>query len=571
MVSLLLTGVLTTLPGSTVGVLRFRFLPFLALCLAAGAGCAAVREGNSPRADASADTGVPSPFDSGLSEVPPFNGNSNTDAGAVKPPLGNRVVMHGSLPGGVADVFGGAAISTAQGPALVYPTPDTMFPPNIAKILFQWTDPAGNAFRMRFSVGQTTLDVYTDGTDPTCAKAATGGRCWESASDTLMPYLEGAAGGKIDLQITSIDAAAPTTARQSATYSFRVSRNPVPGAIYYWSTTAQGIRKGTLDGRDAADYLTPPGAKGQCVACHTLSRSGKRLSVALPGDLLGLADVVMAPPPLTFGPSSQGFPGQNIQASWATFSPDESKIVVAGQGTLTLRDAATAVAIGPPIALPPGMTGSMPDWAPDGKHLVFAASMGAPTARLARHLQGSSIAWLSVNGTSFSGLEVIAPSKGVVSTTCVGQESFANPMFSPDSRWLAFSRGDCESEADPSAEIVLAAAAPNAALVSLTRANTRVAGQTLARLQNGMPTWAPSRDPDIGWVAFTSTRDYGVVLKQGSAHGAGQRQLWIAAIDFSQIGKGDPSFPAFRLPAQDLTENNHRPFWTVDVLPVIVQ
>jgi hypothetical protein len=44
-------------------------------------------------------------------------------------------------------------------------------------------------------------------------------------------------------------------------------------------------------------------------------------------------------------------------------------------------------------------------------------------------------------------------------------------------------------------------------------------------------------------------------------------QLWIAAIDWSQIGKGDPSFPAFRLPAQDLDENNHRPFWTVDVLP----
>jgi hypothetical protein len=143
-------------------------------------------------------------------------------------------------------------------------------------------------------------------------------------------------------------------------------------------------------------------------------------------------------------------------------------------------------------------------------------------------------------------------------------------MFSPDSRWLAFSRGDCESEADASAEIFLAPAARNATLVSLTRANTRVGGQTLARLQNGMPTWAPSRDPAIGWVAFTSTRDYGVVLRQGSAIGAGQRQLWIAAIDFTRIGNGDPSYPAFRLPAQDLAENNHRPFWTVDVLPVIV-
>jgi hypothetical protein len=542
----------------------------LLACLAAGGACAAVRNapGQGQPADGAADASNLSPADSRL---PPVVSNADAGAGSDLPPLGNRAVMQGSLPGDVARVFDGAATSLAQGPTLMYPAPDTMFPPNIAKILFQWTTATGNAFRLHFSAGPRSLDVYTDGVDATCAKAATGGKCWQSASDTLMPYLEAAAGDKIDLQITSVDTSAPAAAWQSEMYSFRVAKTRVAGAIYYWSTTAQGIRKGTLDGRDAADYLTPPGAKGQCVACHTLSRSGKRLSVALPGDLLGLADVVPAPPPLTFGPSSQGFPGQNIEASWTTFSPDESKIVVAGQGALMLRDAATAAAIGSPIALPSGMTGSMPDWAPDGRHLVFAASMGAPIARLARHLQGSSIAWLSVSGTTFSGLETIAQSKGVVSAACVGQESYANPMFSPDSRWLAFSRGDCESEGDASAEIVLAAAEKNAVQVSLTRANTRVGAETLSRLQNGMPTWAPSRDPDIGWVAFTSARDYGVVLKQGSAIGAGQRQLWIAAIDFAQIGKGDPSYPAFRLPAQDLTENNHRPFWTVDVLPVIVQ
>jgi hypothetical protein len=166
----------------------------------------------------------------------------------------------------------------------------------------------------------------------------------------------------------------------------------------------------------------------------------------------------------------------------------------------------------------------------------------------------------------FSGLEVIAQSKGVVSSTCVGKESYANPMFSPDSKWLAFSRGDCESEADPSAEVILTAAAPNAPQRQLVRANTRVGDKTVSRLQNGMPTWAPSHDPDIGWIAFTSTRDYGLVLTQGSKIGAEKRQLWIAAIDFNQI-EGDASYPAFRLPAQDLTENNHRPFWTVDVLP----
>src|SRR5690349_21321917 len=159
-----------------------------------------------------------------------------------------------------------------------------------------------------------------------------------------MPYLEGAAGGTLRFDIASMNSAAPATFSKSAVYEVRVAPHRVGGAIYYWSTTVQGVRRGTLDGRDAADYLTPPEAKGECVACHTLSRSGKRLSIALPGDLLGLVDVVDTVPPVTFGPSTQGFPGENIAASWATFSPDDSKIVVAGQGVLSLRDSKTAIA-----------------------------------------------------------------------------------------------------------------------------------------------------------------------------------------------------------------------------------
>jgi hypothetical protein len=506
---------------------------------------------------------VPPAGDAGPTVITPIA----TDAGGtpVKPPLGNSVVLRGTLPAGVEGLFANAKPGSGPGPVLAYPAPDTMFPPNIARILFQWSAPSGNVFRVHFDTGKGTLDVYTDGVDATCAKAETGVKCWESAADTLMPYLDVASGTKVDFQIAALDPATSTVSK-SPTYSVRVAPHRVGGAIYYWSTTVQGVRRGTLDGRDAGDYLTPPVARGQCVACHTLSRSGKRLSISLPGDLLGLLDVVQTVPTVSFGPASQGFPGQNLAASWATFSPDDSKIVIAGQGVLSLRDSTTAQAIGAPIALPAGMTGSMPDWAPDGKHLVFAASVDATTERVARHLQGSSIAWLTVDGTTFSGLEVIAQSKGVVSSTCVGKESYANPMFSPDSKWLAFSRGDCESEADPSAEVILTAAAANAPQRQLVRANTRVGDKTVSRLQNGMPTWAPSHDPDIGWIAFTSTRDYGLVLTQGSKIGAEMRQLWIAAIDFNQAD-GDPSYPAFRLSAQDLTENNHRPFWTVDVLP----
>jgi hypothetical protein len=66
------------------------------------------------------------------------------------------------------------------------------------------------------------------------------------------------------------------------------------------------------------------------------------------------------------------------------------------------------------------------------------------------------------------------------------------------------------------------------------------------------------------WVAFQSKRDYGVILSPTSKYGDQKNQLWVAAIDVSKLGKEDPSYPAFRLPFQELTENNHRPFWAED-------
>jgi hypothetical protein len=156
-------------------------------------------------------------------------------------------------------------------------------------------------------------------------------------------------------------------------------------------------------------------------------------------------------------------------------------------------------------------------------------------------------------------------------------------MFSNDSKWLVFSRGDCESEEDASAEVILAPALPNAPQNHLLRSNRQVGTQQQTNLANSMPVWGPTNDAQIAWIAFTSTRDYGLVLTAGSKIGSDQvppfpgvnvRQLWIAAVDMSKLTADnvvtiDPSYPAFRFSAQDLTENNHRPFWTVDTIPQV--
>jgi hypothetical protein len=106
----------------------------------------------------------------------------------------------------------------------------------------------------------------------------------------------------------------------------------------------------------------------------------------------------------------------------------------------------------------------------------------------------------------------------------------------------------------------------------VVRLNTDVGGVRVVNVTNGMPTWGPRIKSNVGWIAFTSTRDYGLVLAPGTRvlHRVGWpvRQLWVAAIDLTKLGTGqESSYPAFRMPSQDFDENNHRPFWTVDVIP----
>jgi hypothetical protein len=139
-------------------------------------------------------------------------------------------------------------------------------------------------------------------------------------------------------------------------------------------------------------------------------------------------------------------------------------------------------------------------------------------------------------------------------------------MFNPTSDWLVFVRG-AKIEKDVVDQILVTKAEPGAPVQELVRANTLVNDMTVATgIENNMPTWAPSKAPDTQWVAFASLRDYGYVLRKGSTYGVQRQQLWIAAIDTAKLGSGDPSYPAFRVPFQELTEDCHRPFWAEDAL-----
>lgn len=440
-----------------------------------------------------------------------------------------------------------------KAPSFIYPSTGTMFPQNVYKILFQWRRAGLGAFEVKFEGPGVSVAVYTDGTNPTCTFAATDAGCWEADLATWTWIASTLAGRTAKVTVTGADPANPGTLYVSKSIDALFSKNDVPGAIYYWSTTVAGVRKATVSDAKPTNFLTPT-QTGQCVACHTLSRNGKRLGADVGGEKEWIAEVGPTfPPPILVKKDPSG---SDIANSWMTFSPDTARHVTSAKGLLILRDdKGKALGKGPNGSIPlGGGFGQMPDWSPDGKFLVFAKSSAAGGRKVA----AGTIAIMPWNGDdTFGSVIELVKSSGSADNNYF-------PMFAPTSDWIAYghSTGSSEKEADSQLRLV---AVTGGTPYELTTANTIVNdGVKLTGISNNQPTWAPKTEDGVMWVAFQSKRDYGVVLGAGSKYGAGKNQLWLAAIDVSKLGKGDPSFPAFRLPFQELTENNHRPFWAED-------
>lgn len=479
-------------------------------------------------------------------------------ASAVLKVVLQRDLTSGNVPANVASLFDptGKTVTTSDPkvPSLVYPVSDTMFPQNIYRVLFQWRGKGMPLYQLSFTSPMANVNVYTDGKHATCTKAGTGASCWESDATSWTSLAASNAGQLVTLKIRAVDPASPATLYESPAYTVRFSRDPVPGAIYYWSTTARGVRRGALADAAPANFFTPAEAQGNCVACHTLSRNGKRMAADVGGENLTVVDVSpTAPPPVKFG--FIGTPQLKVSSSWATFSPDTSYVVSSKKGVMTLRDGNTGATVGPNngvIGLGAGVLGMQPDWGPDGKHIVF-------TRGNTDRGGGTTISWIGVSGTAFGAVEDLVPPTASV--------EYGYPMFNPTAEYVAFVKG-ASIEKDGADKIQLVKASIGSTPVGLDRANTLVNDTTVATgIENNMPTWAPAVGKDVQWVAFASLRDYGVVLAPGSTYGSKMQQLWIAAIDVTKLGTGvDPSYPAFRVPFIELDENCHRPFWALDAV-----
>jgi hypothetical protein len=491
-------------------------------------------------------------------------------------------IASGNVPSGTPELFqpqSKTVVTTGPDvPTLVYPVDDTMFPQNIYRVLFQWRGHGKPLFQLEFSSPVSKVSAYTDGVHETCTQAQTGGSCWESSVASWTALAASNAGQNVTLKIRALDSAtAPTTIYESPAYTLHFSQKDVPGAIYYWSTTVAGVRRGTMGDAGPTNFLTPTEANNKCVACHTLSKNGKLLAADIGGESLGVVQVsASVPPPLNFGPI--GSPATKYASSWATFDPDARYVVQSKGGVMTLRNATTGAAVGPNNGIMPlgaNQYAVQPDWALDGKHIVFASSGSGKNATKDR-AGGPLLQWLPTaiadGAVVYGSVEMLQPAAANV--------LYGYPMFNPTSEYISFVRGK-SIEKDLTDQIYIMKAATGGQMaVNLTRANTLVSDSNApaAGIENNMPTWAPSSGPDVQWIAFASKRDYGFVLcsptgtttptcATTSMIGAGKQQIWIAAVDVAKLGTGeDPSYPAFRVPFMELTEDCHRPFWALDAL-----
>ena len=208
--------------------------------------------------------------------------------------------------------------------------------------------------------------------------------------------------------------------------------------------------------------------------------------------------------------------------------------MTANNGKLSIRDAVTGALV---TDLTTTGTAMFPDWSPDGQTIVFVKSATSCTASQPNFGQasifayGGSLVTLSNSGGSWGNEKVLL-------AAAAGENNYY-PSFSPDGKWVAFTKalnssksswsvanGACSGQDgsglsydNPSATVWIVPSAGGAP--------TQLAAANGAAMKtNSWPKWGPKADGDYLWLSFSSTREYGNVLVGAAAH----HQVWITAI-----------------------------------------
>ena len=378
-------------------------------------------------------------------------------------------------------------------------------------------------------------------------------------------------------------------------------------------------------GQAADPVLTPThGGNGLCIGCHDISRDGRKMLFDYDDNDADdeYSDVntdIFDVPSRTFATQGMLSKGQAFEPGFHTWNRSHSVFLLSDGANVTMTNGMHPVApngaftvlgedarfVGFTPAPPAAIRGTTPDMAPDDTSLVFAA---APNVAGGPQMGGGVTAgyWAPANTTKqdewFSGASLyVAPWSDATNQLGAerlllpsnGTNNFYYPSYSPEGSLIAFNYAPSGPNFhNPLARVQLVPAgvgAPTPDDLPNLNSDPTNGGQ----VTNSWARWAPFvqsyKGAQILWLTMSSTRDYGLRIQNDGrqncypkespkgvpydtrtidqknlAPGCTRAQLWMAAIrlDAKGVAAGqDVSFPAFWLPFQDITTNNHLGQW----------
>ena len=580
-----------------------------------------------------------------------LDGAAGSSSGSTPPPTGTAkgTYNYPDCPGCTFPAPGApACASSAPAIQIRYPNNGVLVPPNMNSLSVQWTPFGGySTYEVDFSNNVTDTRIITkcaaQTTDTSQPPVASGG-CDVELSQTEWTLLANANRGASPVTITvrgSTDGKCATSSASSIKFAF--ASQDLLGVIYYWKSTISSNGTGgqiwQKDFGNANPEAQVTGVAGSalassCNGCHVLSRDGSRMVVYSDdddsddeySDVTGsLIDMTTK---MAIGTAYAGR-GSGQPPGFSTISPTHAYYLTSvGLGTPTPTNA---------FSLWSGNAGTtsgnistagnaadrptMPDWSPDGKNVVYVLPNVVASWDQGGGLFGGGGGGRMDDDEMFGGSLWTIPynGNGAFGTPALflqsnGENNFY-PSYSPDGTIIAFDRAPAStavsaidgcsntnaagalcpnsSFSNPAARLVVTSASKGGKVIDLTNAN---GSSTSApqNLSNSWPRWSPFvqtyESNKLLWIAFSSTRDYGVRVRNhltgmyqcyppdsfqnpgGQHHGTfdalcQQPKLWMAAINLSDVAGTDPSYPAFYLPFQDITTHNHTPQWTQEVVP----
>lgn len=446
-----------------------------------------------------------------------------------------------------ADAFSGPTESSTG--AWLYPADGVNLPRNVPSLRFQWNAVPGATYELDFASDVTAIRILTDQPEYTADADVWARIAATNAGGRVKAILRTAVDGKV---------------LEEPPRTFEVNRLDARGSILYWSTTKQGLVEIPFGGT-AKDWWTAA-QSGRCVGCHSVSTDGKVAFTYDGGNgpmgvrtFEGAADVVAYP--------TDPAQPSTLRGNFSAFSPDGELLLVAYLGKLFLVNADTGAYLRDVIA--DGQS-THPSWSPDGSRVAFVRQTNRTpevNGDWYNTVPGSEIVIMDAVGTDVNGLPMFGPWRVLVSAPSAVNVYY--PTFSPDGAWVAFNQSAQDMVSDPDAALWVIDADGKLDPIRLAAADgdpsawdACVYGQDpvdptlpLKGMFNSWPRWAPLPDDDVLWIAFSSSRAYGNVVTC-------RPQIWVAAFDPKRAKDGvDPSWPAFWLPGQDVTDGNHIPVW----------